>query len=86
MTKHQHKYAPGPVFQDAFLAGMWAVGMSSRKFAEKHGLKVQNLRSYTTGMTNGPKALKVRELMIAEIGPDLFEQLYRRRLKAEDAA
>ena len=83
MTKHQHKYQPGPVFQDTFLAGLRAMGSSSRDFAERHGLKFQSLRSYTTGMTNGPKAHRVRDIMIEEIGPDLFAQLYQRRLEQE---
>lgn len=86
MTKHQQNYQPGPVFQDAFLAGMRAKGLSSRAFAEKNGLYFQNLRSYTTGWTNGPKAQDVREKIILEIGVELFDTLYKARLEAEDAA
>lgn len=83
MTKYQHKYQPGPVFQDAFLSGLRAINSSQRDFGAKHGVKFQALRGYATGHCNGPKAHKYRDLMIEEIGPDLFDAIYRRRMAQE---
>jgi hypothetical protein len=83
MTKYQQNYQPGPVFHDAFLAGMRAKGLSSRTFAEKYGYYFQNLRSYSTGWTNGEKARTARDQMIEEIGPALFETLYAARMAQE---
>ncbi|EPX78121.1 hypothetical protein [Salipiger mucosus] len=83
MTKHQQSYQPGPIFHDAFLAGMRALGSSSREFADRHGVNFQNIRGYSTGWSNGPKAQLMRDAMIEEIGPDLFAALYAKRLEQE---
>jgi hypothetical protein len=83
MTKQQQNYQPGVIFNDVFLGGLRAIGSNTREFSKKHGLQFQNLRTYATGHTNGPRAHEVRELMIREIGPDLFDALYRARAKKE---
>ena len=85
MTKRIKNYQPGPIFNDAFLGGLRAIGSSTREFAAKHDLCFQNLRAYATGHTNGPKAQDVRQKMIEEIGPDLFDALYTARLEREQS-
>lgn len=83
MAKITTDYQPGIIFNDVFLGGLRALGSGAEEFAAKHDLKRQNLRIYSTGHSNGPRAREVRELMIREIGPDLFDALYKARAKKE---
>ena len=85
MTDRQKNYQPGPIFHDAFLAGMRAMGSNVREFAERNGVNFQNVRGFSTGWSNGPKARKIREAMIEEIGAELFDALYKKRLEQEAA-
>ncbi|WP_305970415.1 MULTISPECIES: hypothetical protein [unclassified Mameliella] len=86
MTTYQQNYQPGPVFHDAFLAGIKAKGLKSQDFAKKNKLHLSVLRHCSTGFLNGPKGQLVRDKMIKEIGVELFDTLYKARLAAEDAA
>ncbi|TNF21833.1 MAG: hypothetical protein EP318_06065 [Rhodobacteraceae bacterium] len=83
MTKYEQNYQPGTVFHDAFLAGLRAMGSNVRKWAKQHDVHFQNIRVYTTGFSNGPKSKAMREAMIVEIGPELFDALYKKRAEME---
>ncbi|MBN7783967.1 hypothetical protein JYP51_03495 [Ponticoccus gilvus] len=81
MTTYQQKYQPGPVFHDAFLAGLKARTISATDFAARNGLSHQILRQYSCGSIDGAKSREMREKMILEVGPDLFAVLYQARLE-----
>lgn len=85
MTKQDTIYQPGPVFHDAVLAGLRAIGMSPVQYLRKHNIVPQNLRYYTTGFSNGERSQEIRQALIDDIGPEVFEVLYRRRLDVERA-
>lgn len=85
MTKQATIYQPGPVFHDAVLAGLKAIGMTPVKYLKKHNIFPQNLRYYTTGFSNGERSQEIRQALIEDIGPEVFEVLYKRRLQVEQA-
>lgn len=84
MTKRAETFQPGPVFHDAAIAGLRAIGTTPSEFLQRHGVVRQNVRFYTTGFSNGPKSREVRAAIVEAIGRDLFEMLYQRRLEEGD--
>lgn len=86
MTNHAERYQPGPIFYEVFTGALRAMGKSARSWADEIDYNHQNLRSVATGHTNGPRARKIREMMVQEVGTETFDHLYQVRMKRERGA
>lgn len=74
---------PGPIFYEVFAGLLKAQGGAIGDFAARHGKMTSNLKAAATGHTNGPASRRIRQLMMAEVGHDVFRIVYEKRLKAE---
>lgn len=83
MTNVAEQYQPGPVFYQVFTGALRVMGKSARSWADEINYSHQNLRSVATGHMNGPRAREVREMMVKEIGEEMFAYLYAKRMVRE---
>ena len=74
---------PGPIFYEVFAGLVKAQGGVVSEFASRHGKSATNLKAAATGCSNGPEARRIRQLMMAEVGHDVFRIVYEKRLKTE---
>lgn len=74
---------PGPIFYEVFAGLLKAQGGVVGDFAARHGKLASNLKAAATGHSNGPESRRMRQLMIAEVGYDVFQIVYEKRLKSE---
>jgi hypothetical protein len=86
MTEKVRTIQPGPVFYDVFLGYLRVIGTNLKDWCVPHGVTSTNAKSAATGGWNGPKARRLREKMIAEVGEETFQRLYDERMRREDAA
>ena len=74
---------PGPIFYEVFAGLLKSQGGAVSDFAARQGKSSSTLKGMAVGTSNGPEARRIRQLMIAEIGHDVFRIVYEKRLKAE---
>lgn len=80
MTEATQTCQPGIAFYETFVAGMRLKGSDLKSWSDANDVRPSNVRMAATGAWNGPRAVEVRHRMIAELGDDLFLDLYRKRL------
>ncbi|NRB20342.1 MAG: hypothetical protein HRU33_23090 [Rhodobacteraceae bacterium] len=83
MPKDRVVIQPGPIFYEVFTGLLKAQGTPVTEFAARHKLSITNMKFMASGASNGPKSKKIRELMLEEIGVEMFQPMYERRLRKE---
>lgn len=83
MPKERVVIQPGPIFYEVFAGLLKAQGTTVSDFANRHSLSITNLKFMASGASNGPKSKKIRDLMLKEIGTEMFQPMYERRLRNE---
>lgn len=83
MPKERVVIQPGPIFYEVFAGLLKAQGTTVSDFAKRHSLSITNLKFMASGASNGPKSKKIRDLMLKEIGTEMFQPMYERRLVKE---
>lgn len=61
------------------------MGVSTRDFVAEHNLHLGTLRAISCGLGNGRRSQDHRNVMIEAVGVDVFDFLYRERMKREVA-
>ena len=83
MTKQHVIIQPGPIFYEVWSGLMKALGLSVMDWCSDRKISHTGVKQFAGMSISGQKSKEIRDLMIKEVGEELFAATYEARLRRD---